>query len=112
MASFLTGGIQSAVTTLNQPQFRALVAIVVTAGTPVQLPDIPIPDGVKIGIRAKVTNGNKRIFLADSQASVGLANFRIELRAGEAIALAITNTNLIWIDASGNNTAIEILVEA
>jgi hypothetical protein len=110
MAKIFGSAIQSTVVTPNQPTFRVEVITVPLAGTPVQLPDISIPDGVEIAIRA-LQNGARRVLLANSSANTGISTKRTELRSGEAIGLALTNTNLIWIDATGNNTSIEIIIE-
>jgi len=112
MARFLTGGVDSIVSFPNQSQFQVQVITVVTAGTPVQLPNIPVPDGVEVAIRAYEGNGTKRIYLANSSTNTADPTKRLELRRGEAISLSITNTNLIYIDASGNGASIELILEA
>ena len=112
MAKVFSSSVSATVVTPNQSIFRAEVINVPLAGTPVQLPDIPVPDGVDLVIRAKQSNLFRKIYLSDSALNVVDATKRIELRAGEAIGLSITNANLVWIDASGNNTSIEVLVEA
>ncbi len=95
----------------NFPSFTALVVNVPTANTAVQLPDTPIPDGAVLGLRAKITNGPRRIFLANSSANVLLSGSRIELRSGESVELRLHNLNAIWIASNQNNADLEILVE-
>lgn len=112
MAKVFSSAVQTTVVTPNQPSFRIEVINVPAAGTPVQLPDISIPDNIDVVIKAKTNNGNKRIYLANSSANCADPTKRIELRAGESIGLAIVNSNLIYIDASANNVAIELIAEA
>ncbi len=112
MAKVFSSSIQQTVVTPNQTQFRVEVINVPIKGTPIQLPDIPTPDGVDIVIKAKSDNGAKRIYVANSALNCADILKRMELRAGEAIGLSVTNTNLIFIDSSANNAAIEMIVEA
>lgn len=112
MARYLTGGVNSVVTFPNQGQFRCLVIPVLQSSTPVNLPDVPIPDGVEIALRASITNGNARIFVSDSAINVLDSLNRGTLASGESIGLRLTNLNLIWIGSSANNRSVEIIVEA
>lgn len=99
------------VVTANASAFAARLVAVPTAGTPVQLPSLLIPDGFSCTVRASENNGTKRIYLSDSSANALDATKRIELRKAGSVELQITNTNLIWIDASANTAEVEILVE-
>lgn len=112
MAKIFGSAVQTTVVTPNQSVFRVEVINVPSAGTPIQLPDIAVPDGIDIVIKAKTSNGGKRIYVADSSVNCGNAAKGAELRAGESIGLALINTNLVFIDASHNNAAIELLLEA
>ncbi len=112
MARIAAGGVQAVVSIPNQPTFRAEVVTVSTTGTPVQLPAIAVPDTVTLAVRAKATNGVKRIFVANSAANVADPTKRAELRAGEGLELAITDASLVWIDASANGAQVEVIVEA
>jgi diacylglycerol kinase family enzyme len=111
MAKIFSSAIQTTVITPNQNNFRIEVIAVPVGGTPVQLPDIPVPDGVDTVIKAKTTNKSKIIYIANSIANCAIITKRAELRAGEAIGLSITNTNLIYIDASANDAEIELILE-
>lgn len=111
MAKIFSSAVQQTVVTPNSGAFTVQVVSVPTAGTPVNLPSIVIPDGKELIIRAKLTNGFRKVFLSDSAANVANANTRIELRAGESIGLAITNANLVWIDGSSNGVEVELMVE-
>ncbi|MEM4360124.1 MAG: hypothetical protein QXT45_06310 [Candidatus Bilamarchaeaceae archaeon] len=105
------GGVQSVVTFPNFAAFTAQVITVTAAGTPVQLPNIVVPEGASLFVRARLENGNKRIFLADSAVNVGNANTRLTLRAGEGVELNVQNANLVFIDASANGAQVELFVE-
>jgi hypothetical protein len=112
MAKAFSASVISQSYTPNQSCFRVKVIRVPIKGTPVQLPDIPIPDGIDVVIKAKTNNGAKRIYIANSSANTAIEDERAELRAGEAIGLQICNTNFVWIDASANDAAIELIMEA
>jgi hypothetical protein len=107
----LHGGVQTTVSTINLPTFLTEVHTVVTAGTPVNPPSTPIPDGVQIVIHSRQTNGSKRLYVANSSANALLPNNRLELRTGESVVLALTNLNAIWLNSSGNNTEADIIAE-
>ncbi len=107
----IIGGVQSVVTFPNFSTFSAQVINVPTAGTPIQLPSIIIPEGASLFIRSRLENGNKRIFVADSSANALLSANRLTLRAGEGIELRVQNANAVWIDASANGTEVELFVE-
>jgi len=95
----------------NQGQFRVEVVNVPTAGTPVQLSNIPINPGVELVLRARTTLLG-RMYIANSSANCADATKRMELRNGESVGLTVDNSNLIYIDSSTNNGKIELFVEA
>lgn len=103
------GSAQNAVP--NQTVWRSVSTTVTTAGTPVNLADISIPDGFSLAIRGLTANGAGLIYVANSSANTGSAANRFILRAGDVIILNITNTNLVWIDASVNGAGIEFVIE-
>lgn len=111
MAKIFSSGVQQTVVTPNNPTFKAQVVTVPAAGTPVNLPNIPIPDGVDLTIRAKATNGKNLIFVSDSSANAALPAARLTLAAGESVGLAVQNANAVWIDGSLNGVSVEIMVE-
>ena len=85
--------------------------IVPVAGTPVQLPDIAIPDGFKVIILADPGNAGF-IYLGTSAPQAGDATSYFDrLDAGDSIALQITTLELIWINASVNGEGISYIVE-
>jgi hypothetical protein len=107
----IMGGVSSIVTLINYTTFVAKVASVPVSGTPVQLPSVVVPDGAGLSIRALVSNGNKKIYVANSAVDTGIPANRIVLVGGETIELRIQNANSVWIDASHNNLGVELLVE-
>ena len=110
MAGF--GGSAEIFESPNPSAFEAQVVTVTTAGTPVNLPNLPIPDGATLSVRALRSNGrNGIIYLANSSTNTGSATNRVELRRGEFVNLKISNANLVWIDANNNGLGVEILVE-
>jgi hypothetical protein len=96
----------------NQGQFSVNVVNVPTAGTPVQLTSLVIPDGIDLVLRAKLPNANAKLYVANSSANCLDATKRIELKTGESLGFTINNANLIWIDSSVNNGKAEIFTEA
>lgn len=107
----IVGGVQSVVTFPNFTTFKAQVVNIPTAGTPVQLPNIPIPEGATLFLRSRLENGSRRVFVADSSANVALPASRVTLRSGEGIELNVQNANAVWVDSSANNAEVELMVE-
>ena len=107
----IVGGVNSVVTLVNFTSFIAQVVTVVTRNTPVQLPSISIPDGASLFIRALVSNGNKKIYVANTSGDTAIPTSRLVLAGGEGIELRIQNANAVWIDASSNNVGVEIFTE-
>ena len=97
----------------NQTAFQVQTVTVVTAGSPVQGPSIPVPNTVAVALQNPSTNPNNTVlYVANSSANALLPASRIELKRGESVSLYISNTNLIWIDSSSNGATAKLLVEA
>ena len=109
MANF-SGGFDTSPTP-NASAFTALVFTVVTAGTPVNLTALAVPDGFSAVFRAHRSNGNKIIYLANSSVNTADPTKRVELRAGEIVQLTVDDLNLVWIDATANASKLEVAVE-
>lgn len=73
---------------------KGAIQKVTTAGTRVQLPDYPCRE---VTIIAKSTNTSS-IFVGGNDVSAQV--FGVELAKKESFTFAVSNTNLIWIDAS------------
>ncbi len=113
MASIFNSFVQSGVVIPNNPQWRVESHTVVAAGAPENLQSIPIPDSVSVVIRAKLSNPKgSKVYVANSSANALDATKRIELSPGESLSLYITNTNLVWIDATANGLGVDIVAEA
>ncbi len=75
------------------------------------LPDIYVPRGFSLVVRATVGNANS-VYLANSAANLAIAANRITINAGDVVRLNVTNANLVFVAGSGagvNN--VDILVE-
>lgn len=110
MASIFTSA--TLVNSENSPIWSTTPVTIVTAGTPVQGADLSIPANFDVLIFSPRSNGNKRIFVANSSPNTAIANNRVELRSGESFNLRIDNTNLLWFDASANAAVAQVIVEA
>ncbi len=92
----------------SKSKFTVEEAIVATAGTPVQLSDIPAAESAEIVIKAKRSNlGLIKIGESSAQAQAGKFN----LEPGEAVKLRISNANKIYIDAEMSGDKVELIVE-
>lgn len=95
----------------NRAAFTAqsLQPIAATPGF-TQLPNIPVPDGFALVIRATVGNG-AQVFLANSGANTAVVTARVTLNAGDSVKLFITNANLVFVAGSVAGQNVDILVE-
>mgnify|MGYP001569414294 CR=1 FL=1 len=93
----------------NLPSWFVRVENVTTAGTPVNLSDRPILDGISLTIRARPTNTGV-IYVATSSANAS-GTHRTTLNAAQSMSLCITNDNLVWIDSSVDGEGVEFWAE-
>jgi hypothetical protein len=84
---------------------------VTTSGTPVQLTDSIVPEGVSVVIRAKKGNtGDITVGGSSAQAlNTGTSFFR--LQPEQSISYQVSNTNFIWIDATVSGEGVEVTSE-
>ena len=84
---------------------------VTSSGTPVQLADQPVPEGVSIVLKAKDTNtGYLTLGSSSTNAlNTGTSNFR--LQANQTLMLQVGNTNILWLDATVSGETLEIIFE-
>lgn len=107
----ITGSIVTSPTP-NRPDWTARTVTVVTAGTPVQGPDVSIPNGFSVLIRQRVTQtGSRRLYVARTAANAGIAANRFEFSKGDGLRLFITNLNLLFFDTNTDGTIAELVVE-
>lgn len=98
------------VTSPNYPAFSVNQFTVVTSGTPLQLANTPIPDGILVHMIMD-KNQSGTVYVANSSANTANAAKRWELKKGDTLSLRITNLDLIWIDASSNGRSIVVIHE-
>jgi len=80
------------------------------AGTAVQLPNVKVPDGFALVLKAKVDN-NSYIYYGNSKENAENSPPRCTLAPSESIALSVTNANLLWINAAVDGDGVEYIVE-
>ena len=97
----------------NLAAFTVETAQIAVINTPVQLPNIPIPDGVEVTIRSALTNAfSTLIFVANSSLNALDPLKRVQLRPGTGVELKINNTNLVWISSAVVGAKVEIIFES
>ena len=94
----------------NKATFITLQKDVAAAGIAEQLPDVQVPDGYDLVVKAKVGNeGN--IYVGNSKENAEDHTVTFSLAAKESVTLAVINANVVWIDADNNGEGIEGIVE-
>lgn len=92
----------------SRSKFAVQEATVATAGTAVQLPDLPAAEASEIVVKAKITNrGAIKVGESAAQAQAG----KFTLEPGEAVKLRISNANKGYIDAEVSGDKAELIVE-
>lgn len=80
------------------------------AGTP--LPNIIIPNGFALVVRATVNNAaGSIVYVATSSANTNVAASRFSLAPGDSVKLYITNANLGWVAGSVASLNVDLIVE-
>ena len=77
------------------------------SSNPTQGPNVVIPDGYSIVIKARRSNSSITYLEVSSSTSTNAYS----LAAGEFIGLYITNLSLVWFSNSTNTDVIEYIVE-
>lgn len=95
---------------INMLDFNTGQTLVPVPGTAVQLPNIVIPDGFTLVIKALPGNAG-RIYIAHTAAAAIVPANAYSLGPNEHAELNITNANLVFLDAAVINDGVEILVE-
>ncbi len=98
--------------TFNSTAFtvRSLQGIALPAAGGTQLPDIPIPNGFALVIKATPGNAGL-VYYAINSANTNVATLRGTLAAGDSVSLYISNANLVWVAGSIAGQNVDITVE-
>jgi hypothetical protein len=111
MATSPTSATWQSLSTPNRSSFIAQIVNAPTTGS--FLPNIPIPDGFSLIVRATVTNAGQ-IYIGNSVAnatSAAIPGNRNILNAGDAAKLYVSNANLVAVASSISGNTVDILVE-
>ena len=96
---------------MNKETFSAIQKDITVSGTPEQLSDIPVDNGIAIVVKAKRGNTGL-ITVGDSSANAlnsGTSNF--VLQANQSISLQLQNFDKIWLDATVSGEGVEVVAE-
>ena len=92
--------------------FMVRAVTVVTADTPVQGPDFPIPYGYRCTIRMRRHAGSPVGYVAASSQETKLSDYRLELGNGDSVDFpSIRNAAEIWFSADTNTIRFEVIAE-
>ena len=98
--------------TPNATAFTIQNTTVTTAGTPVQLPSITIPDGRALVVVSDGANNVKQVvYVATSSVNAGDPTKRVVLAPGNSVKLYVSNADLVWVDASASGQKVNAIVE-
>lgn len=107
----------------NQGSFTAQNIAAPFPAPGINLPNIPVPSGFALVVRANVANAGQVFIagpipagaipnpLADAVTNVGVAATRDTLNAGDRVILFVTNANLAAVLGSAAGNTVDILVE-
>lgn len=95
---------------LNRADFNTGQTLVPVPGVAVQLPNIAIPDGFALVIKALPANAG-RVYIGHTAADAQVPANAYSLGPNEHVELKITNANLVYLDAAAVNDGVEIVVE-
>ena len=111
MATSPTSATWQNLSTPNKSSFTAQVVSAPTTGA--LLPNIPVPDGFSLIIRATSTNTGL-VYIANSIAnatSSAIPGNRNTLSAGDAAKLYVSNANIVAVAGSTAGNTVDIIVE-
>jgi hypothetical protein len=83
---------------------------VTTSGTPVRLTNYPVDLGQSIVIKAKAANTGTITVGPDSASALNSDTKHFKLSPGDAIEVAISETEEIWIDSTVNGEGVEVAI--
>ena len=94
----------------NQSDFNTGQTLVPIPGTAVQLPNIIIPDGFSLVLKAR-HNNTGRVYTGHTAPDAQTPALAYSLGANEFVKIRVTNSNLVYLDAAVANDGIEYIVE-
>lgn len=105
-------GAVSSVPTPNRAAWTARTVTVLTAATPVQGPNVAIPDGFSVAVIFRATQaGTPKGYMANSSANTAILASRTEMNKGDVRRLFVTNLNLLFFDTDTSGSIFDLVVE-
>mgnify|MGYP001582812827 FL=1 len=97
----------------GQAKEGLIIAVtVVTAGTPVQGPNIQVPPGYATVVRQRRHEGTPRTgYWAFERSDTANALNRSVFKDNDSISLRLSRWDSLWFDANQNDTSFELIVE-
>lgn len=92
----------------NLTYFYTAQKNVTTSGTPVQLASQSVPEGVKVIVKGKDGNTGTITFGFSSADALNTGTAHFKLLPNQANEFQVTNTDLIWIDATVSGEGVEV----
>lgn len=97
---------------MNRTSFTTKGITVSSAGTAVQGPNVEIPDGYSVVIKARDANtGDIKVAESQAKAQSATRDDYFVIKAGQAISLAIDNLNRVWVNSTVNGEGVDCIVE-
>jgi len=96
--------------TANRPDWEHGHKTVTVPGAAQQLPDIVIPDGFELVVRALPDNTGD-IYLGKSQEKAESETYRLTYNKGNGLTLKVKNANLVWVYAAVDGEGVDYWVE-
>lgn len=101
----------SSSTAFNFSGLQTAQKSVAVPGTGEQLPNLAVPQGSSLIVRARKSN-TQNVYLGSSKANAENHALAFTLAPGEAVSLDIVNASLGWIDADVAAEGVALICEA
>ena len=96
---------------VDAKEILVIVKTVITAGKPVQGPEILVPRGLTTVIRQRRHTGPTRTgYVAFERSDTGNSLNRMEFRDNDSISLPLESLDSLWFDADNGPTSFELIV--
>lgn len=95
----------------NNQGWSVITVTVATANTPVQGPDLSVPDGYAVTVRQRRHSGAPTGYVGSSGPNTANSRSRIEMGDNDSFTLQVTNTKLLWFNADTASTVFELILE-